>query len=223
MIETLTWRLMNVQERQRQTGGGAAAAALDQGSANKTAAGSGGDGGATVDLLDLDGDDGSAGAGGGTSATNAGSSGGGGTGDLLDLGGDGHSGEAAAIEATDTSKSDAESRTGGGGGGGGGGGRGSSNGGAHLKIQADAMAGAAKAAKDVITIPTAMKALREHRKFMNGNPQIFAWSFVASPLDSKDAVPEDPSWLYSLGHDGLVFINFFVQLKRQVRDAVGRT
>ena len=218
MIETLTWRLMNVQERQRQTGGGAgaaaaAAAALEQGSADTTAAASGGGsdggGGATVDLLDLggDGDGASDGTSASAPATHAVSSEGGGTGDLLDLGGDGHSDGAAAVEASDTSKSEA----------------GNKHGGAHLKIQADAMAGAAKAAKDVITIPTAMKALREHRKFMNGNPQIFAWSFVASPLDSKDAVPEDPSWLYSLGHDGLIFINFFVQLKRQVRTSCRRT
>lgn len=58
--------------------------------------------------------------------------------------------------------------------------------------------------------------LDTHRDFMDANPQLFAWSLLASPDDSARAVPEDPSWLYSLGRDGLVFTEFFLAYTRQV-------
>eukprot|EP00615_Pteridomonas_danica_P000065 CAMPEP_0114334254 /NCGR_PEP_ID=MMETSP0101-20121206/4255_1 /TAXON_ID=38822 ORGANISM="Pteridomonas danica, Strain PT" /NCGR_SAMPLE_ID=MMETSP0101 /ASSEMBLY_ACC=CAM_ASM_000211 /LENGTH=1079 /DNA_ID=CAMNT_0001465457 /DNA_START=321 /DNA_END=3560 /DNA_ORIENTATION=+ len=73
-----------------------------------------------------------------------------------------------------------------------------------------------KALKEAIRMPRARKVIDLHAKFINSNPHLFGWSALASPDDKTKAVPEDPSWLYSLGRDGLIFIDFFLQLTRQV-------
>jgi len=72
------------------------------------------------------------------------------------------------------------------------------------------------ASAEVVRFPKGRKVLDGHRAFMDDNPQLFAWPLLASPDDAARAVPEDPSWLYSLGRDGLVYTDFFLNYTRQV-------
>jgi len=80
-----------------------------------------------------------------------------------------------------------------------------------------------KSLQDAIRMPKARKLVDLHAKFINSNPHLFGWSALASPDDGTKAVPEDPSWLYSLGRDGLIFVDFFLQFTRQVLEVATDT
>ena len=91
-----------------------------------------------------------------------------------------------------------------------------SSGGGGEDEKLDCVDACALAVKECTAQPRARKVLDKHRAFMNQNPQLYGWSWFAAEDDATQAVPEDPSWLYSLGRDGLVFTEFFLAYTRQV-------
>jgi len=86
----------------------------------------------------------------------------------------------------------------------------------HTSKNDDVLSMLTAATAEVVRFPKGRKVLDGHRAFMDDNPQLFAWPLLASPDDAAKAVPEDPSWLYSLGRDGLVYTDFFLNYTRQV-------
>ena len=111
------------------------------------------------------------------------------------LHGDGSAADSHADPSSGSSSNDSSSSTGSS--------TGSSNSKTNNTKNDDVLSMLTAASAEVVRFPKGRKVLDGHRAFMDDNPQLFAWPLLASPDDAARAVPEDPSWLYSLGRDGL--------------------
>ena len=56
-----------------------------------------------------------------------------------------------------------------------------------MRSKMDAAAAVVAAAEAAVTMPRARKTLDKHRDFINSNPQLFGWSWLALPDDKTKA------------------------------------